>query len=312
LWALLQLNIIFRKEKFDIVHTHTAKAGFLGRLAAHFAKIKIIVHSPHGHNFYGYFNPFLSGLIVLLERFSAKFTDKIIPFTELEKNDFLKYKAAQEEKLKVIYQGIELDKPISYIEKKNEIKSALGIEKNTLVVGMIGRLEPIKGPQYFIDSARIVSKKIPGVKFILTGEGSMRERLLSKVDSGGLRRDFIFRGWQDDVYGILPAFDLLVLPSLNEAVGMILIEAQAMGIPVVASKVGGIPEVLEDGLTGILVPAKNAQKLAEALICLLEDGARRKSMSEAGKGFVCGKFRVSDMVNSFAGLYSELLTAKTR
>jgi len=184
------------------------------------------------------------------------------------------------------------------------------VEDDEAVVGMIGRLEPVKGVKYFIEAAELVMKKLPKTKFIIVGDGSLRTSLEGQAVGAGLGKNVIFAGWRDDAAGLIPAFNLLALPSLNEAVGIVLIEAQAQGVPVVATSVGGIPEVVKDGETGILVGPQDAQGMAAAMIRLLEDEPKRMEMGHAARAWVEGKFRAEDMALKTSALYMQLLKKK--
>jgi len=305
--ALFKLYQYFRKERFDIVHTHTAKAGMLGRIAARLAGVPVIIHTPHGHNFYGYFGPVFSRVIIWLEKMATAFTDKIIVLTILEERDYIKYKVAREDKIAYIHTGLEFDKYERVNIDKKAMRKSLDIEDDEPVIGMLARLEPVKGPEYFIEAAKEVAKKNARSKFIVVGDGSLRDSMEEKVARSGLEKRFIFTGWRDDIPELLSIFDIMVLPSLNEAVGIALIEAQAMGVPVVATNVGGVPEVVRDGDTGILVPSKDPVKLANAINHLLENDQLRKKMGELGKIWVKDRFRVEDMVFLIFKLYKELL-----
>ncbi|MCX5783387.1 MAG: glycosyltransferase family 4 protein, partial [Elusimicrobia bacterium] len=264
LLALIKLYLIFRREKFTIVHTHTAKAGVLGRVAAYLAGVPCIIHQPHGHNFYGYFGILGSKMAIILERFLAGLTDKIIVLTELEKEDFLRLKVCQIEKITVVCNGIVLNKYRLENIDKIAVKRLCGIQPEDNSVGFIGRLEPIKGIEYFISAAKIIAAEIPQVKFLIIGEGELRNNLELRVRRLGLAKKFIFTGWREDIPEILAILDICVLPSLNESLGMILLQAQAAGVPIVATNVGGIPEIVMDGKTAILVPPQDAAKLAAA------------------------------------------------
>jgi glycosyltransferase involved in cell wall biosynthesis len=306
--AFVKLWREFKKERFDIVHTHTAKAGALGRLAARLAGVPVVIHTPHGHNFYGYFNRFASGLVILIEKFLAIFTDRIITLTELEKADYLKFKVADGKKAILIYMGLELDGFLPGDPVK--IKERLKINDQDKVVGYVGRLEPIKGPQFFVEAARICLENNSVARFILVGEGSLRQELEEKVASWGLKAKIIFLGWRYDIADIMSILEILVLPSLNEAVGIVLLEAQSLGIPVVASEVGGVPEMIQDKQTGILVRPGSAAALALAVNNLLSDPERLRSMSALGKNWVKDRFKAEDMVSKISCLYQELLKEK--
>lgn len=304
--AGFKLYRIFRRERFDIVHTHTAKAGVLARITAKLAGKSKIVHLPHGHNFYGYFGPLRTKLAIFLERFIAHFTDRLIVLTELEKQDFLKFKVGKINKITVINSGLNLDRykraATDHIKKREEFS----VQDNEFLVGMIGRLEPIKGPQYFVEASRLVYKEIPATKFLVAGDGTLKPELESQCRKLGIYNRFIFTGWRDDVPEILPILDILVLPSLNEAVGRILIEAGACAVAVIASNVGGIPEIVRDNYTGVLVTAGDSHKLAETIISLLKDKDKRLKMGEDAKAWIDDKFSAKVMADRFAKLYEEL------
>ncbi|MFA5100114.1 MAG: glycosyltransferase, partial [Candidatus Omnitrophota bacterium] len=251
--AFLRLYVLLRMKRFDIVHTHTAKAGALGRMAARLAGVRVIVHSPHGHNLYGYFSPAMTRRIVNVERFLSRFTDKIIAGTRLEKKDYLAHAIGVDSTIDVIYAGLDLKEYEAEPSLKDKLKGSLGIPVHENVVGMIGRLEQVKGPGFFVDAALRIVQLRQDVRFVLIGEGSLKKELSDRVAAAGFKDRIIFAGWRDDIAPLLTMLDIMVLPSLNEAVGLVLIEAQSQGIPVVASNVGGIPETIKENETGILV-----------------------------------------------------------
>lgn len=307
LFALLKLYWLFRKEKFDIVHTHTAKAGVLGRLAAKFAGVPKVIHMSHGHNFYGYFGAFGSTLVTAVERFCSKFTDKIIVLTELEKQDLIKFKVCEPEKITIINSGLELDYYRNVTVDIAIIKQSLKIEPHLNLVGIISRLEPVKGAQYIVLAAKKVIEKFVSVRFLIAGEGALREKMESQARDFGIYDKFIFLGWREDVREILSVLDVLVQPSLNEAVGRILIEAGAGSVPVVATKAGGIPEIIRDNETGILVPPKDVDSLARGILFLLENKEKRIAMGRNAKAWVSEKFSAEKMVNDISNLYQHIV-----
>lgn len=307
LGAFLRLIVILARGRFDVVHTHTAKAGILGRLAARLCGVHAVVHSPHGHDFYGYFSPLRSRLIVWAERFAAFFCDRIHVLTRLEEQDMIRFKICRQDKMRVIATGIE----VSSLTRMLSVVSSFvrtGIEAPGYKrVGFVGRLESIKGPEVFIDTARFVVSRIPDVKFLLIGDGSLRPSLERKVKAWGLEGHVLFLGWQEDVAGYLEALDVLVMPSLNEGVGLSVLEAQAVGVPVVASRVGGIPEVVRDKETGILFAPGDPAACAEAVIALLQNEDLRRRFGAAGRAWVRENFSAERMVCGFEALYRDVL-----
>lgn len=309
--ALARLYFFFRKHRFDLVHTHTAKAGFVGRTAAFLAGCRCIVHTAHGHNIYGYFGPVMTRFLIILERVAASYTSRIVVVTECEGKDCLRFKICAKDKLVHINSALEPEYFRDSRHTREEIRRSLGAGKGVLV-GMIGRLEPVKGAEYFIDAAKEVSGNFPGARFIVIGEGALRKALELRVAHYGLAGRFLFTGWREDIREILNGIDILVLPSLNEALGLVLLQAQAAGVPVVASRVGGVEEALVDGQTGILVSPADSKALASAIGTLLNDGAMRRSMGDRGHEWVSGRFTVEKMARDHQALYENLLRGEER
>jgi glycosyltransferase involved in cell wall biosynthesis len=308
--AFCKIYNFLRREKFDIVHTHTSKAGIIGRWAAKLAGVKIIIHTPHGHIFYGYFNWFRTKLFIYLEKLTALFTDRIITLTQRGKEEHVKHRIANPSKFVPIYSGIEIRKFINYHIDIIKEKERLNIPLEAPVIGTISRLDPVKGNQYFIASLPDIVKTFPSLKVFIVGDGSERRKLERRVKKLGLSENVIFTGECKDVRWILSIFDICVLSSLNEGMGICLLEAQALGVPIVATKVGGIPDVVRDGVTGILVPPRNPKVMADAIIKLLKDNSLRKNMSEESRRWIDNRFSAETMVKKFSDLYEELVREK--
>jgi len=304
--AFLKIYRVLKKEKFDFVHTHTSKAGFLGRLAAKLARTSIIIHTPHGHVFFGYFGSFKTKIFILLEKLASCLTDKIVALTNGEKEDYIAHKVARKEKLAVISSGVDLNrfKEPSSEEKKN-LKKELGIPENSLVVGTVGRLVLVKGPEFLIEASKIIVSKYPDTYFLFAGDGPLRQSLEKKACRMGVKKNIIFLGWRDDVSKIISIFDIFVLPSLNEGMGRVLIEAMALRKPVVASRVGGIPDLVSHGKNGFLVQPKNPMELAKYIQHLLEDRGKREKMGSAGQETIFN-FSKERMIEDTEKLYEEL------
>lgn len=303
--SLLRLYIIFSQGKFDIVHTHTAKAGFIGRIAAKLAGTPFVIHTPHGHDFYGYFGSVGSRFVVILERIAALFADKIAVLTETEKRDMLKYHVCDSGKIEVVKSGINFSafekKDVDIIKKKDEFN----IEPGDIVVGAISRLESIKGLEYFIDSVKMVLDVVPKAKFLIVGEGSLRSSLEDRANRMGIGDRVIFTGWREDVPEIMMILDVVVLASLNEAVGRVLIEAGLTGKPVVATAVGGVPDIVRNGKTGILVSPMDSEGIGRAIIELLKDENKRQTMGRAAREWVKSNFDQKNMIDSIDSIYKE-------
>lgn len=302
----------FIKEgKFDIVHTHSSKAGILGRWAAKMAGVKIIVHTPHGHIFYGYgFGWFKTKLFIFIEQLTGLITDRIITLTQKGKEEHISYKIGGPDKFTPIYSGIEIDKFLNFHVNVTEEKEKLRIPFDSPVIGTVSRLSPVKGNKYFAACLPQVVDKFPDLRVLMVGEGEERKELQDYIEKKGLLKNVIFMGEFKDIRSVLSILDILVLASLNEGMGRCLLEAQVLGVPVVATKVGGIPEVVKDGISGILVPPQDSKAMAGALISLLSDKRLRCKMSQEAKKWADEKFSAKVMVEKISNLYEELIKEK--
>jgi glycosyltransferase involved in cell wall biosynthesis len=302
--AIFMLWRIFRKERFDIVHCHTSKAGFLGRIAARLAGVKLIIYMPHGHVFYGYFGELKTRLIINAERFAARYCNTIITLTNLEKSDFERLKIAPKEKIKVIVPGIDFNALSKFNETKRiETRRALKINDNEIAIGFVSRLETVKGTGIFLESAAIITKKNTGIKFIVCGDGALKARVLETQDALGSR--LMFLGWREDNLNIINALDILIQPSLNEAVGLNIIEAQALNVAVVATRVGGIPEIIFDGNTGLLC-TPNADEVADAVQRLLDNPKFRITIAANGHANALKRFDFARMFGDIEKIYKSI------
>ncbi len=308
--ALLKIYRYLKKEKYEIVHTHTSKTGLLGRIAAKLAGTPIIIHTPHGHVFFGYFGPLKTKFFISLEKFGSLITDKIIALTNREKNDTFAFKVAKEDKLTVIHSGIELKK---FTESSPQdirlLKNILEIPENALIVGTAGRLVPIKGPEYLVKAAEKVLQIQKNVFFLFTGDGYLKEDLAKLAQDLGIKKNIMFLGWKDKAAEIISLYDIFVLPSLNEGMGRVLVEAMALGKPIVASNIGGIPDLISHGKNGFLVPPQKPDKLAQYIQLLLEDENKRTKMGQEGKK-LAQNFSTEKMVKKIESLYNHQLKIK--
>lgn len=281
--AFFALIKILRYEHPDIIHTHTSKAGILGRWAAFLAKVPIIIHTPHGHVFWGYFGRCKTLFYIILERLTACITDKIIALTQREKKDHLHFHIAPEDKFSVVHSGINLDRFSRMSVDPAAMKRRLGIPEGNMVVGTVGRLTPVKGYKYLIKAAEKIVKTRLDTTFVFLGDGELLDELKNITSMFGIEENVKFLGWRQDVTEVMSTFDIFVLPSLNEGMGRVLVEAMALGKPIVASDVGGITDLVVDGKNGFLVPAGDVEIMVVRINDLLESAKKRKKMGENGK-----------------------------
>lgn len=275
------LRRILRELKPDIVHTHTSKAGFLGRLAAAGCGAKV-VHTPHGHLLYGYYDVPKTRLFLAAERFAARFTDGFVALTEGEKRESIAAGIGRPEQWGVAHSGVDLPDDPPKVSRKE-----LGVPAGRLVIGTVARLEPVKGVEYFVKAAGALKKILRPLNpfFLVVGDGAECSRLYALARASGVLDDCLFAGFQKDVYAYLSAMDIYVQPSLNEAMGRTVLQAQHMGLPVVGSRVCGIPDVVREGGTAILVKPGSPEQIAAAVAKLARDGELRAAMGRAAASF---------------------------
>lgn len=306
--ALNALTRLFRERQYDIVHTHTSKAGFLGRLAAARCGTPIIVHTPHGNIFDGYFSKTVTRVFIAMERYAARRTDRIIELTPGGIEEHLARGIGRREQYTTIFSGIDLAPFERAIAQRDATRRALGIEPDAYLVGGVGRLEPVKGFSHFVDAARTVAQRLPKARFIVAGDGALAAELRAQAADLGDRIQWL--GLRDDVPELMAAMDVLVLPSLNEGMGRVLLEAGAAGTPCVAASVGGVPDIIRDGETGILAPPREPGALAEAVCALERDPERRRAMGLAARAVVVPAYGLDRMVARIEALYEQLIQEK--
>ena len=306
---------ILLTSKPDIVHTHTSKAGILGRLAAWMARVPIIIHTPHGHVFYGHFGRSLSRIFLQMEKLLGRITHHQIALTPEEYNDYLSLRVSKLSNTTVIHSGVDLHRFSNGAQQRTKKRKELRIPADSLVIGYVGWLIPIKGVTYLVSAVAKVTEKYPKSLLVLVGKGDDKGeeevKLKEQVKNLGLADKVRFLGWRPDVDEIMGCFDIFVLPSLNEGMGRVLVEAMAAGLPIVASRVGGIPDLVKDGKNGLLVPPEDASALETAISDLLADKMKRKRMAEAGKK-MCRQYSAEAMVEQIDNLYTELVEKCSR
>lgn len=307
LLALIEIYRFIKKNNIDIVHTHSSKAGILGRYAARFAKVNFIIHTVHGWSFNDYQPNFIRYIFIGLERLAAQFTHKLLVVSYYDKQKGLANRIGQEDKYVIIRYGIDY---AEFFKRDRKIKEELGINNTDLVVAMISCFKPQKSPQDFIKLAFLVNKIQPDVKFLLVGDGILRKRTQELIDRFNLEKCVILTGWRRDVYRILSATDIFVLTSLWEGLPITVLEAVASSIPVVATHTGGIAEVIIDGKTGFLIPSHNLKLMSERLALLLKDENLRRQMGENAKNNLGLNFMLTNMVKDTQDLYDNLFEAK--
>ena len=309
--AFFWLITTLRRLRPHIVHTHTSKAGILGRWAAFFNRVPIICHTPHGHVYYGYFGGLKETFFKWLERVTSLITHKIVCLTDGEKTDHLQFKIAPEHNFLVCPSGVDIKR----INKGNnhtlskEWQKRLGIHHDDLVIGTVGRLVEIKGPIFLLMAGREILAQKPEALFCFLGSGPLKEELETKAEAWGISHRVRFIPWEPDPAPILALYDIFVLPSLNEAMGRAIVEAMAMKKPVIATRIGGIPDLVHDGVNGLLVPPSHSSALAEAILRLADDPEMVQRMGRMSEQMAKG-YSLEVMIKKIEEMYQDLLLSQ--
>jgi glycosyltransferase involved in cell wall biosynthesis len=307
--AFLALLTLLRREKPAIVHTHTYKAGILGSWAAKMAGVPIIIHTPHGHIFFGHFSPQVTRCFMLMERLTAAIVDRMVALTEGERSDYVAFSVANQEKMVTIHSGVNVDRFMKVKRNGREKKLSLGLNAEAPVVGTVGWLLPIKGPIYLLKAMAEVWHTHPDIQLVYVGKGDLEEEVKGEAYRTGLSDKVKFLGWRDDIPEIMQFLDIFVLPSLNEGMGRVLVEAMACGKPIVASNVGGIPDLVKDGHNGFLVGPGDVNGLSLAIKKLIEDEQLRLEMGAKGRA-ISRNYGVEEMIKKIDDLYTSLYHEK--
>jgi glycosyltransferase involved in cell wall biosynthesis len=302
LWNLIRL---LKSERPEIVHTHTSKAGVLGRLAAWFARVPLIVHTPHGHVFYGHFGPIRSWVFLQIERGLARITNWLIGLTAAERVEHLERGVGRRDRFGVIPSGIDVDHFRKARVTGKVIPAWFGCPSSATIVGSIGWLTDIKGHRFLVDAVAALRKGYPNLHLVIVGSGDERDVLVAQAERAGIRDVVHLIGHRDEVDVCLAGMDCFVLPSLNEGMGRALIEAMAAGLPVIASQVGGVPALIQDGENGLLVPAGDSRALAEALHRVLSRPQWAGELGANAMRSISTDYGVEAMVQAVEALYRE-------
>lgn len=316
--ALMELvGLAFRRTP-DVIHTHTAKAGALGRIAAFLFNVSrsrkrrcLVVHTFHGHVFTGYFRPTAEMLVRLAERTLAVITDRIVAISPAQREDLVgRFQIASRPQTVMIPLGLDLDAIVSRQSSVRTLRSALGIGDKHFVVGYVGRFVPIKNLELLVRAFDLTRRGRFDAWLILVGDGPTRPAVEALVRTSGLSDRVRFCGWTEELASVYATMDVCALSSINEGTPVAIIEAMAAGKAVVATNVGGVPDVIEDGRTGLLVPPGNVEALAGALIRLAEDPDARDSLGALARKDVARRFSPGRLVDDIERLYVSALAEK--
>lgn len=314
--AYKRLKQIIEEFRPDIVHTHAAKAGALGRKAAKACNVPVIVHTYHGHVFHSYFGALKTRLYKFIERRLAKQSDGIIAISPLQKDELaVQHKICPAEKIRVIPLGFDLGKFREHLpEKRKATREKYKLAEDEVAVAIVGRLAPVKNHAMFLAAVEQVLKADIRARFFIVGDGSERETIAAKVAELNAAYGPVVEmtSWITDIATFNAGMDIICLTSDNEGTPVSLIEAQACDLPVISTDVGGVRDILKEGETGFVVPRRDVAAFAEKLQLLITKKEIREKMSQNGWNFVEEQFHYKTLVNNMESYYRELLAKKKR
>ncbi len=292
--------------KPDVIHTHTAKAGFLGRIASMISfHPSIRVHTFHGHLLYGYFGIYKKLLVILAEKILATFTDQLLAVGDKVRQDLLKAGIGYSQKFELMRPGLE----INILPSKKDAQAIYGLPLQVLQCAFIGRVTQIKRPDRFLDVVAEVKKRRIEIEFLMAGDGELLEACRERITAEELPVKVL--GWQSDMERVLAASDIVILTSDNEGTPLSLIQAGMAALPVVTTNVGSIPEVVMDGITGIITSV-DIMEMADAIEKLAGDVELRTRMGSAAQEFTMANFGVNRSVHDHEELYKKLIANRAK
>ncbi len=321
--AYQRMKQLIADFKPDIIHSHAAKPGAIGRLAARAMKVPVVVHTFHGHVFHSYFNPVKTKLFINIERRLGKNTDAIIAISEQQRKELVEdFRIAKGDKFRVIPLGLDLDKfQLQREEKRKRFRQEFGIGEEEIVVTIIGRVVPVKNHALFIEAVHhVLQHSNKKIRAVIVGDGESRPSLEAKAKALGIgfsteketihTQPLLFTSWRSDIDAINAGSDIITLTSFNEGTPVSLIEALAAAKPIVSTKVGGVEDVVTHGETGLLSAIDDVSGFCKNLLRMVEDDELRHQMGNTGESHVLKKYSYRRLVEDMTALYNELLSKK--
>jgi glycosyltransferase involved in cell wall biosynthesis len=309
LQTLSRLVSLMRRIKPHVVHTHTAKAGAVGRAAAILAGVPAIVHTYHGHVLRGYFSPAKTAVYRGIERSLAWRTDRLLAVTTRVRDELIALGVGKASQYRAVPLGFDLAPLLAAERRRGELRAELGMGAAPLI-GIVARLVPIKAHEVFLAAAAAVRQQVPAARFLVVGDGELRQTLEQQTAALGLTDAVRFLGWRADIDRLYADIDVVALTSRNEGSPVALIEAMAAGVPVVSTEVGGVADVVEHGVSGLLAPMDDAAGIATHILTLLADPVMRRTMGQHGRAKVAATYDAGRLVSDIETLYEDLIREK--
>lgn len=304
--AFCEVYNILQDDLFDILHTNSTKAGFIGRIVGKVSKVPIVIHTTHGLNLNEDLVWYKWVIICFAEKIAGFFTDKLIAVSKNDRKSVESYNLVNSKKITVVYNGVNChdNSNSSRLFGLKQLEKTTELYGNNKIVGTIANYSHNKGLEYFIEAAEIIVKEFPFLKFFIVGDCD-NLLFLDKINRSSAKENIILWGIQQDIGNFLSNFDIFVMPSIKEGAPFALIEAMAYSLPIVATNVGGMPEIIENGISGLIVPPKDPQKLVFAIIKLLSNKEYSKMLAVNAKIRQRNFFSDKKMIKATIDIYNE-------
>lgn len=313
-WADLRFLVSYvrylKRARVDILHTHSSKAGILGRFAGALAGVPVIIHTVHGWGFNDYQSAPVRAVYVLLEKLAVRCTDLLIAVSRENVERGLAEGIGVPSLYRVIRSGIDVSSFRKPLRPAAEVRKELGIPEGAPVVGTVGNFKPQKAPLDFIKVAAAVSREVPEARFVMLGDGELMGASRDLAASLGIADRVVFAGWRRDVTDCLHSFNVFLLSSLFEGLPRSVLQAMSAGLPVVATAAGGTPEAVRDGVTGHVTARGDVDAMARHVTALLKDPARARALGEAGLKAIGEEFEITKMLRDIEAAYMEMAVRK--
>lgn len=304
--AILALAEIIRERRPALIHAHGSKAGLVARIAARFAGGVPVIVTVHNQVLYGGISPLMRRVYITMERWLARRTARIITVSEALRAELLDVYGLPASLVTTVHNGLDL-RPFLSGGDRHAARARYGIPDDAVVVGLAARFAPQKALDVLVDAAVPLLQHDGRLWLLLAGDGPLLETTRRKARTTDVAARILFPGFETDVPGLLAALDVYATPAIAEGLGLATIEAMAAGLPVVGTRVGGVPEVVDDGVTGMLVPPRRSAALTEALRTMLMDPALRRRMGQAGRERALAEFSEDGMLERISAVYGEVL-----
>jgi len=303
---VLELHRLMKKKQIHVVRTHRYRSNLYGRLAAFFAGVPVIIASVHDN-----YRTDKRPKRRIMNRILSKITDKIVAVSEDVKEDIIRYDSIDPSKIEVIPNGIDVER---FNPEKNttDIRKEFSLEEDDIVIGFVGRIVPAKGLEYLLNALPYLNEEFKSIKLLIVGEGSLVEELKERAKKNNIFDNILFIGRRRDIPEILASINIFVMPSIAEGLPNALLEAMAMGKPIVTTEVGGIPEIVKNGFNGLLVPPRDTLSLSKAIKELIGNDRLAAKLGQAARDLVHDNLSIKAIAQKWQSLYVSILKEKAR